>query len=147
AAADNEVLGAAGDKDEPILVDATEIAADQPAILGAGILLVRVIEVACRLSRPLDLQHADLVGTAQPAPHTGAADGDGTDLCVGHAETRRAFLARTVARVDGDARRVLGHAIRVEYAHPGNLLKAALDRNRQRGRAGDEIRQQRGDTG
>ena len=36
AAADDDVLGAAGDKDEPILVDATEIAADQPAILGAG---------------------------------------------------------------------------------------------------------------
>src|SRR3979409_2058857 len=92
AAADDDVLGAAGDKDEPILVDATEIAADQPAILGAGIILVREIEVACLLCWSFDLEYADIVGATEAAPRAGAADRDCADLRVRYAETRAAFL-------------------------------------------------------
>src|SRR6516165_12510849 len=129
AAAYDQILGTAGDADEALGADGTEVAGDEPSVCreGGG----RVAEIAREDVRPADHEHAafarrDAFADLAVREHATRADvdtggsrahgsGDWSVLCAG----------------GGDQAGALGHAIGLMYAHPNVFGELVAQRGRQ----------------
>ena len=149
-AADDEVLGPAGEVDEPAGVDPAEVAGVQPAVPDDAVpahprgAQSRVGDVPGEHGGPADHQHAGLAGAAV-GPRPVAADLDGLDLLAGQGAADRpgAFLARPGPGAGAGG---LGEPVALQQGPPGVSSEGLADRGRQRGRAYDR-QPQRGDVG
>ena len=150
AAADDEVLGPAGEVDEPAGVDAAEVAGVQPAVpddavpAHPGGAQSRVGDVPGEHGGPADHQHAGLAGGASD-PGPVVADPDGFDLLPGQGAADRPgpFLARPGPGAGAGG---LGEPVALQQGPPGVSGEACAYRGRQRGRAHDR-QPQRADVG
>ena len=150
AAADDEVLGPAGEGDEAVGVDAAEVAGVQPAVTDdavpadPGAAEGRVGDVAGEHGGPADHQHAGLAGGAV-GPGPVVADPDGLDLLPGQGAADRPgpFLARPGP---GAGAGRLGEPVALQQVPPGVPGEGLAHRGRQRGRAHDR-QPQRADVG
>ena len=149
AAADDQVLGPAGEGDEAAGVDHAEVAGVQPAVTDdavpahPGAAEVGVGDVAGEHGGPADHQHAGLAGGAVgPRP---VADPDGFDLLAGQGAADRPgpFLARPGP---GAGAGRLGEPVAFQQAPPGVSGEGFAHRGRQRGGARDR-QPQRADVG
>ena len=149
AAADDEVLGPAGEVDEAAGVDAAEVAGVQPAVTDdavpahPGAAESGVGDVPGEHGGPADHQHAGLAGGAVgPRP---VADPDGFDLLAGQGAADRPgpFLARPGP---GAGAGRLGEPVALQQVPPGVRGEGLAHRGRQRGRAHDR-QPQRADVG
>ena len=150
AAADDQVLGPAGEVHEAAGVDAAEVAGVQPAVTdGAvpadpGAAEAGVGDVAGEHGGPADGQHAGLAGGAV-GPRPVVADPDGLDLLPGQdaADRSGAFLA---GPGPGAGAGGLGEPVAFQQAPPGVRGEGLAHRGGQRGRAHDR-QPQRADVG
>ena len=150
AAADDQVLGPAGEVDEAVGVDAAEVAGVQPAVpddavpAHPGAAEAGVGDVPGEHGGPADHQHAGLAGGAV-GPGPVVADPDGFDLLPGQGAADRPgpFLARPGP---GAGAGRLGEPVALQQAPPGVPGEVLAHRGRQRGRAHDR-QPQRADVG
>ena len=134
-AADDQVLGSAGEVDEAVRVDPGQVPGVQPAVaqlaqpVQHGPVGTPVGDVAGEDGRPADGEHPDLTGR-QVDPLTVGGDLDGLHLLV-----RQALADRPGTRMVGEAQcadaRGLGEAVALDQPDAGGGLKAVPDRLRQ----------------
>ena len=150
AAADDQVLGPAGQGHEAAVVDAAEVAGVQPAVTDdavpadPGAAQSRVGDVPGEHGGAADHQHAGLAGGAV-GPRPVVADPDGLDLLPGQdaADRSGAFLARPGPGAGAGG---LGEPVALQQVPPGVRGEVLAHRGRQRGRACDR-QPQRADVG
>src|SRR5208283_3046424 len=135
AAADDEVLGPAGEVDEAAGVDAAEVAGVQPAVpddavpAHPGAAEGGVGDVPGEDGGPADHQHAGLArGAVRPRPVVG--DPDGFDLLAGQGAADRSgpFLARPGPGAGAGG---LGEPVAFQQAQPGVRGEGLAHRGRQ----------------
>ena len=147
AAADDQVLGAAGEADEAVVVDGAEVAGVEPAVaelavgaqLGPGL---AADQIAGEDVRPAQDDRPDLAGLEERPVAGRLVDRDGPHLLVGQAlaERSRARRIRPAARARACA---LGEAVALAERDAGAGLERVADRGRQRGRSDDRQLQAR----
>ena len=144
AAADDQVLGAAGDPDVAVGVDPAEIPGPEVAALGQRPAIALGIGVDLAPTPGLRTQISPISSVAQRL-RIAPAGSQLQDLHVGIRKRKAdaADLPLAVGRVDRDEARRLGHAVSLQHPHPGRILEAVEELDRHRRRAADREPQRR----
>jgi hypothetical protein len=138
AAADDEVLGAAGEADEALVVDGAEVAGVEPAVadlavraqLGPGL---AADQIAGEDIGPAQDDRPDLAGLEERPVAGPLVDRDGPHLLIGQPLAERSRARRVRPAADAGARG-LGQAVALAERDAGASLERVADRGRQRGR-------------
>src|SRR5438270_4642163 len=86
-AADHQILGAPGDPEPAVLVEAAEIAGVHPDVLDERYLVVDVVEIAAEHTGAGHGYEADLVGRAVPLIFALGIQLDDAHAAVGHGQS------------------------------------------------------------
>ena len=132
-AANDQVLGAAGDPQVAIFIQPAQVARVDPAGLHERALVMHLVQVAGEHARAAHGHHTNLVGRAVTQVIPFPIDLHNAHAAVGHGMTHRAQAQRPVAVRDGVYAGRFGHAINLQHRHLETLLQRLADRHRNGG--------------
>src|SRR5690606_10236344 len=123
-AADNQILGAAGQTQKPLFIKITKVTSIEPVVFYPGFAVIGLILVAGKNLRTFDQYHTGLAGSTF-LYNTRAIQSDDTDKRVGYTNAYTAW--RLPFRRAADQGSGFGHSIAVKNLDVKLLLKTILE--------------------